>query len=250
MKKMKQPEAVVAALEKLGGVATLGQLYQETMKIPGCEWGTKTPFASIRRIVQLYTKDIYKIKPGLYGLIKNKAQNERNGIFVETEQNKGSKEIIEFNHSYYQGILLSIGNLKKLGTFCPSQDKNKMFLKERLDDLRTCKSVPPFSYPEFVKRSSTIDVIWFNDKQMPDSFFEVEHSTDIHNSLLKFNDLRYFFANFIVVASIERKKEYQSKMRFSAFKEIQERVKFLDYASLNKQYDSILERQTFLTLII
>ncbi len=50
---MKQNEAVILTLEKLGGVATLGQLNQEVFKIKECEWKTITPFASIRRIVQL-----------------------------------------------------------------------------------------------------------------------------------------------------------------------------------------------------
>ncbi len=59
---MKQYEAVILTLEKLGGVATLGKLNQEVFKIKDCEWKTKTPFASIRRIVQL-NENIYKIKP-------------------------------------------------------------------------------------------------------------------------------------------------------------------------------------------
>ena len=49
---MKQYEAVILTLERLGGIATLGQLNQEVFKIKDCEWKTKTPFASIRRIVQ------------------------------------------------------------------------------------------------------------------------------------------------------------------------------------------------------
>ena len=64
---MKQYEAVIQTLEKLGGIATLGQLNQEVFKIKECEWKTKTPFASIRRIVQ-ENKNIYKIKPGLWAL--------------------------------------------------------------------------------------------------------------------------------------------------------------------------------------
>ena len=64
---MKQYEAVIQTLEKLGGVATLGQLNQEVFKIKDCEWKTKTPFASIRRIVQ-ENENIYKIKPGLWAL--------------------------------------------------------------------------------------------------------------------------------------------------------------------------------------
>lgn len=49
---MKQYEAVIETLDKLGGVATLGELNREVFKISDCEWKTKTPFASIRRIVQ------------------------------------------------------------------------------------------------------------------------------------------------------------------------------------------------------
>lgn len=86
---MKQNEAVILALEKLEGIATLGQLNQEAMKIKECIWKTKTPFASIRRIVQL-DKNIYKIKPGLYGLLKYKKENEAKGIIAETAKNKDS----------------------------------------------------------------------------------------------------------------------------------------------------------------
>ena len=102
---MKQYEAVIETLDKLGGVATLGELNREVFKISDCEWKTKTPFASIRRIVQ-QTKGIYKIKPGLYGLEKYRKQIEDRGIIVETEKNKDSNHVIMFNHTYYQGILL------------------------------------------------------------------------------------------------------------------------------------------------
>jgi hypothetical protein len=50
---MKQYEAVILTLERLGGQATLAELYREVMKIKDCKWETKTPFASIRRIVFL-----------------------------------------------------------------------------------------------------------------------------------------------------------------------------------------------------
>lgn len=32
-----------------------------------------------------------------------------------------------FTHSYYQGIVVNIGNIKKYDTYIPSQDKNKNF---------------------------------------------------------------------------------------------------------------------------
>lgn len=241
---MKQYEAVIQTIENLGGIATLGQINQEIFKITECEWGTKTPFATIRRIVQL-RPEIYKIRPGLYGLLKFQKQNEQAGILEENKKNKNSKEIIEFNHSYYQGLLLQLGNLKKLNTFIPNQDKNKKFLNQPLGDIRSLNAVPDFTYTNLVHRSSTIDVIWFNDRKMPHSFFEIEHSTDIQNSLLKFNDLQDFYVRMVIVADKARREEYENKIKYSSFKEINQRLKFLDYESLSKQYESIIEQQHF-----
>jgi hypothetical protein len=243
---MKQNEAVIRTIELLGGVATLGQLNQEVFKFTECNWKTKTPFASIRRIVQM-DKEIYKIKPGLYGLISFKSRNEGKGIIVETEENKNSKEIIEFNHSYFQGLLLTIGNLKGLKTFVPNQDKNRLFLNAKLYDIRTLYELPIYSYPKTVQRSSTIDVIWLNERGMPHSFFEVEHSTDIQNSLLKFNDLQDFYSRMVIVANSKRKDEYLNKLNYSSFKNLlnSNRVSFMDYEALNKQYESIIEQQKF-----
>lgn len=244
---MKQNEAVILTLEKLGGVATLGQLNQEVFKIKDCEWKTKTPFASIRRIVQLDT-NIFKIKPGLYGLKKMKAEIENRGIIIETGKNIDSKEFIEFNHSYYQGLLLIVGKLKGLSTFLPNQDKNKKFYDERkLGDISSMNELPRYSYDNIVQRSSTIDVIWFNERNLPHSFFEVEHSTDIQNSLLKFNDLQDFYSRMIIVADNKRKADYLNKIKYSSFKDlsINNRVSFLDYESLNKQYESLIEQQSF-----
>lgn len=245
---MKQHEAVILTLEKLGGVATLGQLNQEVFKIKDCEWKTKTPFASIRRIVQTNT-DIYKIKPGLYGLKSYKKQNESKGILEETAKNEDSKEITEFNHSYYQGLILTIGNLRNLETYLPSQDKNKLFLNQKLSNLSTLEKIPPYSYENFVKRSSSIDVIWFNNRKMPHSFFEVEHSTDIQNSLLKFNDLQDFYTRMFIVAHKKRKNEFETKINYIGLRDIKSRVQFLDYDVLTKQYEQEIELSNFTTSI-
>lgn len=245
---MKQNEAVILTLERLGGIATLGQLNQEVFKITDCEWKTKTPFASIRRIVQL-DKNIYKIKPGLYGLISYKKQNEAKGIIEETSKNKDSREIAEFNHSYYQGLILTIGNLKNFQTYLPNQDKNKLFLNEKLGDLSSLDKIPMYSYENLVKRSATIDTIWFNERMMPHSFFEVEHSTDIQNSLLKFNDLQDFHSRMFIVADRVRKTEFETKLSYAGLKDIKIRVHFIDYEALTKQYEQTIENSKFSVLI-
>ena len=108
---MTQAQAVIETIDKLGGIATLNQINQHIFEIEDCAWKTKTPFASIRRIVQL-TKGIYKIKPGLYALENYRNQLESDGIMVQNENNKDSEEIKTFNHSYYQGLLLEIGKMR------------------------------------------------------------------------------------------------------------------------------------------
>lgn len=244
---MKQYEAVVQTMEKLGGVATLGQLNTEVFKIEDCTWNTKTPFASIRRIVQ-QTPGIYKIRPGLYGLEKMRTSIESRGIVAESAKNRDSEEVRQFNHTYYQGLLLMVGNLHHMGTFVPKQDKNKKFYDGRaLGEISSIDDLPPFSYRHILKCCSTIDSVWLNERGMPHSFFEVEHSTDIQNSLLKFNDLQDFYARMVIVADAKRKEEFQEKMKYRSFDDLRKnrRVTFLSYDALIKQYEQEIERQAF-----
>ncbi len=244
---MKQPDAVKLTIEKLGGIASLSQINQHIFEIEECEWKSKTPFASIRRIVR-HTDGIYRIKSGVYALEEFRAQLEAKGIVEQTDKNKESEEVKNFNHSYYQGVLLEMGKMKHLDTFVPQQDKNRIFLNgNTLGELRTLDNIPEFSFKNIVHRSSTIDVIWFNERMMPHSFFEVEHSTDIQNSLLKYNDLRDFFARMVIVADESRHQEYIKKMEYDSFKELREhkRVYFLSYDDLDKQYQQEKQRQSF-----
>jgi hypothetical protein len=239
---MKQHEAVIKCLERLGGAATLGQLYNAVLKISDCRWNTKTPFASIRRIVQT-RPEIYKIKPGLYGLIAKKADLEGRGILQETPSNKTLPETVKSNHAYYQGLLLCIGAMRHFQTFAPRQDKNKRFIDKPLGELSTLNAVPPFSYDRFVKRIATVDVAWFNQRGMPSSLFEVELTTDIQNSLLKFADLQDFRLRAVIVADKARRKEYEKKIACDAFKEIKESVMFLDLDCLVRQYENLMQTQ-------
>jgi hypothetical protein len=227
---MKQNEAVIKVMEENGGFATLGFLYQEVLKVRGVEWKTKTPFASIRRIVQ-DPRHFYKIKPGLWALnaYKNKVPH-----YLQPAETTPKERREVYNHSYYQGLLVEVGNLRKYETFIPDQDKNKRFLGKSLGEICTAKEFYKFSYEHIVKRARTIDVSWFNVRKMPNSLFEVEHSTDIQNSLLKFMELQDFDANFFIVASHARKAEYSAKLAFTAFTPIKGKVRFMDYDKLSE----------------
>jgi hypothetical protein len=100
-----------------------------------------------------------------------------------------------------------------------------------------------------VDRSATVDVIWFNERKMPNSFFEVEHGGDIQNSLLKFNDLQDFHVRMVIVSNANRRRQFEDKVRYTAFRDIADRVKFLSYDWLVKEYEHTVEAsQAGLTL--
>lgn len=230
---MKQYEAVIQTLEKLGGQATLGQLYQETLKVPEVTWKSKTPYASIRRIVQV-RPEIFKVRPGLWALESYRAKLE---IPANEADELRSPVAIERTHTYYQGLLAMIGNFRGLSTFVPNQDKNRLCLQRPLGEIRTLQQLPPFSYDPITRKAATIDVCWFNERRLPHSLFEVEHSTDFQNSLVKFNELQDFHARMVIVAASSRLREFQQKARYQAFHDISGRVAFYDYETLARDFE-------------
>lgn len=234
---MKQHEAVIKVMEDNGGYATLGFLNQEVLKIKDCAWRTKTPFASIRRIVQ-DSRFFFKIKPGLWALNSYKNKLPPN-ILPAKEISKAKQE--EFNHSYYQGLLVEIGNLKKFQTFVPNQDKNKIYLGRKLGEMTTMGEFYKFTYDNIIQKAQTIDVSWFNMRRMPQMVFEIEHSTDIQNSLLKFIELQDFHVKYYIVADEVRKREFESKLSLNAFLPIQKRIQFMSYVQLSDWHTKTYE---------
>jgi len=228
---MTQYEAVIKAMEDNGGFATLGYLYQHVLKIPGVYWGTKTPFASMRRIVQ-ERPEIFRIRPGLWAL---KAWSDK--LPKEIQPKQPQRQQVLYDHTYYQGLLLQIGKLKNFDTFVPAQDKNKKFLgKQKLGDIATIEGICAFGYDRFVAQARTIDVIWFNDRRMPASLFEIEHSTDIKNSLIKFVELQDFRTDMFIVADEARQRQFKKVMDMTAFSPIRKFVEFLSYERLSDQH--------------
>jgi len=76
---MNKRKAVIKIMTENGGHATLAYLYQHVFDIPNVSWNSKTPYASIRRIIQ-DSKYFFKKKPGLWALKseKNKIEEKFN----------------------------------------------------------------------------------------------------------------------------------------------------------------------------
>ena len=72
---------------------------------------------------------------------------------------------------------------------------------------------------------------------MPHAFYEVEHSTNIKNSINRFYELQDFRAKFYIIAHKNRYKEFENIMSNSIYKNIKNFIYFADYDSIAKQYE-------------
>jgi hypothetical protein len=231
MKKVTQEQQVIEELRNAGGYATLRRLNE---LVDFSTWATKTPEASVRRIVQ-NSPQIFKIRPGLWAL-----EDMRDVVLRRFDLKPGNKKSEEqFSHSYYQGLLVEIGKFRRLTTYVPAQDQNRLFIDKKLGEITDTTELPDFTYDDLKRRARTIDVIWFNKRNMPSDFYEVEHTTDIKNSLTKFYELQDFNAGFFIVADASRKKEYEDKLHVSMFSPIENRVRFLNYKQVVDLYEGL-----------
>lgn len=220
-KKITQEQQVISALKEQGGYATLRRLNEV---VDFSDWKTLTPEASVRRIVQQSNK-IFKIQPGLWAL-----EDVREEVLRKFKINSNNPQNIEkFNHSYYQGLLVEIGKLQNSITYVPAQDRHHLFLDKELGEMAELTIIPNFTFDYLLRKAKTVDVIWFNQRQMPSHFYEVEHTTDFKNALSKFYELQDFFSSFYIVADLFRENEFKDKLSASIFSPIKNRVKFLTY---------------------
>jgi len=226
---MHQYEAVAAVMRDNGGYATLKTLYRGAPTVEGSEWGTKTPNASIRRIVQ--TRDeFFKIRPGLWALSSHRDRLPASVYDDSVDDDQRDR----YSHWYFQGLLAEVGNARTAETWVPAQDRNRDFLERTLGDVRSLDSLPQFGYDRLVDRASTVDVVWFNEREMPASFIEVEFSTDFQNSLHKFLDLRDFHARFVIAAADTRRGQFEKRLGQSGFAPIRDRVTFVTFDEISR----------------
>jgi hypothetical protein len=237
MKKITQTQAVIEVMKRKGGYATLLDLYREVTQVKNVEWKTKTPDASIRRIVQ-DQRYFFKIRPGLWALNEYK-DILPNNIISLMEVDKPNSEL-EFNvHSYHQGLLIDSGNMLGFNTYVPAQDKNRKFLDKTLSDMVSFTELPQFTYSEILNRIKSIDVIWLEsdtETPFPKKVFEVENTTDFTKSLNKFNELKSFDVEMIIVAPHYREKSFLEIINWGIYKGLKSRIEYWDYDKLEKTY--------------
>jgi hypothetical protein len=68
---------------------------------------------------------------------------------------------------------------------------------------------------------------------------QIEHSTDIYNSLIKFAELQDFNSKFNIVGATAKKREFESKLKSKVFEEIKDRIKFISYKHLSELHTNL-----------
>lgn len=239
LKELTWSQAIEKAIIQLGYIATLKQIYQiaPTFKT----FSGLTPHKTINERVQR-DDNFVKLKAGLYGL-KNHLDKLPDEYNPNVKKTKEEENII--THAYIQGMLLEIGNINGFKTFSP--DKSGLFINKKLGDILTQPNIPNFTFDSILQSTKYIDVIWFNDRNFPNSIFEIENSTNFRNSLVKFVELQDFTTSMIIIAPKEESKinKFRQEIEKSAFITIKERVKFFDYDYIEKLYNHQVAMQQF-----
>lgn len=221
---MTQKEQVIEVLQKCGGFATFAELNR---LVDTSHWATKTAAASIRRIVQQDPKVFYRIMPGQWGLVSMRRQIKASGADAQDPK---------YTHWYYQGLLVDIGNAEEYKTYVPPSDRNRPYSLSKLGDKATVEKIFEFTNPKILRKAKNIDTIWFNCRDMPVSFFEVEHTTDIQHSLDKFYELQDFNSKFYIVSDSRNEARFHDLLSYSHYREISKRIQFRDYAWLDRYH--------------
>lgn len=85
--------------------------------------------------------EIFRIQPGLWAL-----EECRDEVMRKFDiQSKEQESVDKFTHSYFQGLIIEIGNMKHYSTYVPAQDQNRKFLEKPLKDICTTVHIPDFS---------------------------------------------------------------------------------------------------------
>jgi hypothetical protein len=155
----------------------------------------------------------FRIRPGLWAL------NDWRDRLPKSILPSGKTPVARVNentHAYYQGLLAEVGAMRHKETFVPLQDKNRPFMQGTLASVTTVPAMYKFTYDETLRKAQTVDVVWFNERNMPDAFFEVENSTDMLNALSKFVQLQDFAGRFFIVADASRAARIHGQDRFDS----------------------------------
>lgn len=223
-------EAIKKVLEDLNGVATWDQIYDNIEKYYPAARSSVAWREGIRGV--------------LYREIKNSRNFKRIGLGVyalldyEEEKPPEPGKKVRY-HSYLEGVIIELGNLKGYQTYTP--DKTAIFKDEIcLGKIETLKDVPGFTYNEIISDVKKIDVIWFNSSRLsfPENAFEVVNSINtLTQAFNRFIQLSFFNLKFYIVAPEKYRERFEKKVKKNPYEKFSSRIEFRNYENIIKLYE-------------
>ena len=176
-------------------------------------------------------------KHGIYPDKDSKSVEDVSDELLKTKNDiKKETEFIDeeiITHNDIEGILLSLGNLLGFETYTP--DKSRKYNDVTLGEISTLKDIPHFTYPRILNIVKDVDVIWFKEGY-PNYCFEVEHTTNITEGLLRLYQISGIPSKFFIIAPSSRISKFEREIMKDPFFKIQNRYSFRSYDNLLKFY--------------
>ncbi len=239
-------DAIIEAVEKSGGIATLRELYQLVPQIRKAPPGKKTNHI-IRGYLRRMTRISGKLKRVGLATYALPDVNLEGTLFDNIQKGKSEKEIFKGVsdknlHSYMEGMLIELGNIYGYLTY--TADPSGMFNNKILKMLTTIEKFPQFTSLPLLNIAKTIDVIWFKKRAaviMPKLTFDIEITTDFSKALHRAYQLRDFQITFYVVAPQKKSKQFKRRLNTDPYIEIKERVLFCPCEDVFLLYETAIK---------
>jgi len=145
------------------------------------------------------------------------------------------------SHEEAEAILLELGNLLGYeGTFTadPSKEYDSKVLgkKGKLSEIATLDKLPAFTYERLLGPIRKIDVIWFQE-ELPQACFEVEHTTNVKDGLLReLNAGKFSAARLFIVGPEDQRSKFDSEISREPFYKFRGAYVFRSYNELIEYY--------------
>lgn len=147
------------------------------------------------------------------------------------EQSPESTQIV--THQDAEGILIELGNLLGFDTY--TADPSKLYGGVALSEKAKLKEIPSFTHEKILETAREIDVIWFRE-EFPVYCFEVEHTTNVKDGLLRLYQVRHLNAKFYIVAPHDVESKFLTEVAKDPFNQINSRYRFRSYEDLGRMH--------------
>jgi hypothetical protein len=157
-------------------------------------------------------------------------------VVPEAEEEGPSAELDD--HWDAIAMLAQVGRFLRYDVYVADPSRESKMFGVKLGELADLQEVPRFTLDRYLDTISFVDVIWFQE-EFPAYCFEVEHSTNVTQGLLRLYQIRRFTdARFFIVAPAKVENRFKSEVRKDPFHQIKGRYTFKSYDDLSAFYHS------------